>query len=74
MAAWADTAEAAIAEHDELQHVAETLAHRFASEIATDPDDPEAEQRVALLSGYESNAMGLMRYFDLRAQGRVVQG
>jgi hypothetical protein len=26
---------------------------------------------VALLSGYESNAMGLMRYFDLRAQGRV---
>jgi glyoxylase-like metal-dependent hydrolase (beta-lactamase superfamily II) len=72
--AWADTAEAAIAEHDELQHVAETLAHRFASEIATDPDDPEAEQRVALLSGYESNAMGLMRYFDLRAQGRVVQG
>lgn len=69
--AWAETAEAARAEHDELAHVAETLAHRFASEIATDPDDPEAEQRVALLSGYESNAMGLLRYFDLRDQGRT---
>jgi glyoxylase-like metal-dependent hydrolase (beta-lactamase superfamily II) len=69
--AWAATAESAIAEHNELAHVAETLAHRFASEIEPDPDDPEAEQRVALLSGYESNAMGLMRYFDLREQGRV---
>jgi glyoxylase-like metal-dependent hydrolase (beta-lactamase superfamily II) len=69
--AWAETAEAAIAEHDELAHVAETLAHRFASEIEPAPGDPEAEARVALLSGYESNAMGLMRYFDLRAQGRV---
>jgi glyoxylase-like metal-dependent hydrolase (beta-lactamase superfamily II) len=72
--AWASTAQAAIAEHDQLAHVAETLAHRFASEIETDADDPEAEQRVALLSGYESNAMGLMRYFDLRSQGRVTEG
>jgi glyoxylase-like metal-dependent hydrolase (beta-lactamase superfamily II) len=68
---WADTAEAAYAEHDELDHVAETLAHRFANEVTPDPDDPEAEDRLALLSGFESNAMGLMRYLDLRAQGRT---
>jgi glyoxylase-like metal-dependent hydrolase (beta-lactamase superfamily II) len=71
---WAETAEAARAEHDELEHVAETLAHRFASEIEPAPDDPEAEHRVALLSGYTSNAMGLLRYFDLREQGRVTGG
>jgi glyoxylase-like metal-dependent hydrolase (beta-lactamase superfamily II) len=68
---WAETAEAAYAEHEELEHVAETLAHRFANEMSPDPDDPEAESRLALLSGYESNAMGLMRYLDLRAQGRT---
>jgi glyoxylase-like metal-dependent hydrolase (beta-lactamase superfamily II) len=69
--AWADTAEAARAEHDELDHVAQTLARRFADEISVDADDPEAQQRVALLSGYRSNAMGLLRYFDLRDQGRT---
>jgi glyoxylase-like metal-dependent hydrolase (beta-lactamase superfamily II) len=69
--AWAETAEAARAEHDELDHVAATLAHRFASEIDPDPDDPEAEARAELLSGYRSNAMGLLRYFDLRDEGRV---
>jgi glyoxylase-like metal-dependent hydrolase (beta-lactamase superfamily II) len=68
---WAETAEAAYAEHEELEHVAETLAHRFANEVTPDPDDPDAEARLALLSGYESNAMGLMRYLDLRAQGRT---
>jgi glyoxylase-like metal-dependent hydrolase (beta-lactamase superfamily II) len=68
---WAETAETAYREHDELDHVAETLAHRFASEVEPDPDDPEAEERVALLSGYRSNAMGLMRYFQLRAEGRT---
>lgn len=59
---WADVAEAAAAEHDELDHVADTLARRFADEIRPDPSDPEAEDRVALLSGYRSNAMGLLRY------------
>ncbi len=71
LALWAETAEAAYREHDELDHVAETLAHRFASEVEPDPGDPEAEERVALLSGYRSNAMGLMRYFQLRAEGRT---
>lgn len=70
---WADTAEAARAEHDELEHVAETLAHRFAGEVEPDADDPLAAERVALLSGYRSNAIGLLRYFDLRAQGRVAE-
>lgn len=71
LALWAETAEGAYLEHDELDHVAETLAHRFASEVDPDPDDREAEERVALLSGYRSNAMGLMRYFQLRAEGRT---
>jgi glyoxylase-like metal-dependent hydrolase (beta-lactamase superfamily II) len=68
---WAETAEEAYREHAALDHVAETLAHRFASEVEPDPDDPEAEERLALLSGYRSNAMGLMRYLDLRAEGRT---
>jgi glyoxylase-like metal-dependent hydrolase (beta-lactamase superfamily II) len=68
---WAEAAETAYAEHSELDHVAETLAHRFANEVVPDPDDPEAEERLALLSGYRSNAMGLMRYLDLRAEGRT---
>jgi glyoxylase-like metal-dependent hydrolase (beta-lactamase superfamily II) len=68
---WAATAEAAYEEHDELEHIAETLGRRFADEVAADPSDPEAERRVALLSGFESNAMGLLRYFTLRAEGRT---
>lgn len=71
LARWAETAEAAWREHDELDHVAETLAHRFAHEIQPDSDDPEAERRVELLSGVESNAMGLIRYFRLREEGRT---
>ncbi len=63
---WAETVEAAVAEHDELDHVADTLARRFADEMVVTPDDPEAEARVALLSGYRSNAMGLMRYLAQR--------
>jgi glyoxylase-like metal-dependent hydrolase (beta-lactamase superfamily II) len=68
---WADTVAEARAQaggHDELEHVAETLARRFADELEPDAGDPEAEDRVALLSGYRSNAMGLLRYFDLRDQ------
>jgi glyoxylase-like metal-dependent hydrolase (beta-lactamase superfamily II) len=68
---WAETAEAAYAEHSELDHVAETLAQRFSDELATDPDDPVARERVDLLSGYASNAAGFVRYFQLRAEGRV---
>lgn len=72
---WAEVAESARIEaagtNDELAHVTETLAQRFADELTAAPDDPEAEDRVALLSGYRSNAMGLLRYFDLREQGRV---
>ncbi len=68
---WADTAESAYQEHNELEHITETLARRFADEVASDPDDPEAERRVALLSGFQSNAMGLLRYFTLRDEGRT---
>lgn len=71
LALWAKTAEDAWHEHSELDHVAQTLAHRFASEIEPVPGDDDAQRRVALLSGYESNAMGLMRYFTLRDEGRT---
>jgi glyoxylase-like metal-dependent hydrolase (beta-lactamase superfamily II) len=73
LAAWAETAEAAWREHDELDHVAETLAQRFADEVQPDSSDPEAERRVELLSGIESNAMGLLRYFRLREEGRTAR-
>ena len=68
---WAETAEAAYHEHNELDHITETLAQRFADEILTDSGDPMAEKRVALLSGFQSNAAGLLRYFTLRDEGRT---
>jgi glyoxylase-like metal-dependent hydrolase (beta-lactamase superfamily II) len=68
---WAETAEAAYAEHAELDHVTDTLARRFADDIDSADEDPDVQARVTLLSGYASNAMGLLRYFDLRAQGRT---
>jgi glyoxylase-like metal-dependent hydrolase (beta-lactamase superfamily II) len=71
LAAWAETAETAWREHNELDHVTETLARRFADEVQPVPGDDVAEKRVALLSGYESNAMGLTRYFTLRDEGRT---
>jgi glyoxylase-like metal-dependent hydrolase (beta-lactamase superfamily II) len=71
LAAWAATAEAAWHEHSELDHVAETLAQRFdaASEMA---DVPEPARRASqLLNGTRSNAMGFVRYFSLRDEGRT---
>ena len=67
---WAETAEAAYHEHDELEHVAETLAQRFAGEVAAAPGDEEAQRRVDLLSSFRNNAAGLLRYFKLREEGR----
>lgn len=71
--AWAETAEGAYREHSELDHVADTLARRFADEM--DPelagDDPHAEERLELLSGYRSNAAGLLRYFTRRDEGTL---
>lgn len=68
---WADVAETARAEHDDLDHVAETLATRFDADVDPDTDDPDAVRRLELLSGHRSNAMGLLRYFTLRDQGRT---
>lgn len=69
---WAETAEAAYEERHELDHVVETLGRRFADEVTVSPDeDPEAADRVALLSGFRSNAMGLVRYFEQRSHGRT---
>lgn len=70
---WAETAESAYHEHDELDHVTETLARRFADEVDPGliPDDPHAEDRVQLLSGFRSNAAGLLRYLRRRDAGTL---
>lgn len=70
---WVDTAEAAYEQHAELDHVAETLRARFADEIDEEvlEEDPEAADRLELLSGVESNAAGLLRYFTRRDAGTL---
>ena len=70
---WASTAEAAYHESSELDHVAETLRRRFEDEVDRDAvsDDPDAERRIDLLSGFESNAAGLLRYFTRRDRGDI---
>jgi glyoxylase-like metal-dependent hydrolase (beta-lactamase superfamily II) len=72
---WAETAEAAYHEHDELDHVEETLARRFADEVDATlvEDDPHAEARVELLSGFRSNAAGFLRYFRRRDEGTLTE-
>jgi glyoxylase-like metal-dependent hydrolase (beta-lactamase superfamily II) len=70
---WAATAEAAYREVDELDHVAATLAHRFADELRAEDrtDDPDAQRRLALLSDVRSNAAGLLRYLRRRDEGTL---
>ena len=70
---WAATAEAAYHESTELDHVAETLAQRFADEVDRTElaDDPDGERRIELLSGTRSNAAGLLRYFTRRDDGTL---
>jgi glyoxylase-like metal-dependent hydrolase (beta-lactamase superfamily II) len=69
LALWAETARCAYVDHSELDHVTEVLTQRFAGEMAADPDDPHSQRRVELLSGYRSNAMGLVRYFERATTG-----
>lgn len=71
LAQWMTVAEGAYHEHSELDHIADTLAQRFGDEL---PDDPELAKPVQLLSGVRSNAMGMLRYFQLRDQGRLTSG
>ncbi len=66
LAAWADVAREAVVEHDELDHVAETLARRFATDIDVPEGDRQAARRVEILGGFRSNAMGLLRYWRKR--------
>jgi len=68
LAEWMTVAENAYREHSELDHIAETLAARYGDEM---PTDPEQARPVQLLSGFRSNAMGMLRYFQLRDEGRV---
>lgn len=68
---WLEAAEAAWSDNADLDHVAETLGHRFSQEVQHVPDDSDAAVRVELMSGVRSNAMGLTRYLDMRSEGRV---
>ena len=75
---WASVAEEAYRAdggHDELEHIVEMLRARFADEVdpSSVPDDPHAEARVALLSGFESNAAGLHRYLRRRDEGTLTR-
>jgi glyoxylase-like metal-dependent hydrolase (beta-lactamase superfamily II) len=83
-AAYRDGPETAGAAHEiaggptgtELDHVAETLRRRFEDELRTTelaPDDPDAEARLELLSGYRSNAAGLLRYLHRRDAGTLTE-
>lgn len=71
LALWLQTAEEAWTIDHDLDHVAETLGQRFASETAAADGDPDDERRVELMSGIRSNAMGLSRYLQLRDEGRL---
>jgi glyoxylase-like metal-dependent hydrolase (beta-lactamase superfamily II) len=59
----------------ELDHVTETLRRRFADELPVlddgDDDDPDRAARLDLLSGVESNAAGLVRWLQRRADGTL---
>jgi glyoxylase-like metal-dependent hydrolase (beta-lactamase superfamily II) len=77
---WASTAESAYRQliaggptGTELDHVAETLRKRFDDELdaAAADADPETGARLELLSGYEQNAAGLIRYFQRRDDGTL---
>ena len=79
---WAHTAEAAWHEASrgdvartgtEFDHVVETLRARFADELTSDDDvdDPHRHARLELLSGVESNAAGLVRWLERRADGTL---
>ncbi len=79
---WATTAEAAWLEATggevamtgtERDHVIETLRRRFADELPSTPDDDDPDQlrRLELLSGVESNADGLLRWLQRRADGTL---
>lgn len=67
--AWAGTVAAAVAEHDELDHVVDTLVARFGAESEPPGDDPDAERRAELFANYRANAAGLMRYLAGRPEG-----
>jgi glyoxylase-like metal-dependent hydrolase (beta-lactamase superfamily II) len=78
---WAATAEGAYRDAiaggptgTELDHVAETLRRRFEDEVDLGTgDDPHVAERIELLSGFESNAAGLLRYFQRRDAGTLTE-
>lgn len=74
LAAWAEVAREAVIEHDELDHVADTLARRFAADIDLPDGDDDAAQRVEILGGFRSNAMGLLRYWRKRFEAEESAG
>ena len=74
---WVEVAESARAEarsrglsgNHELQHVAETLQHRF--EVAAEGDAAAEDPRLRLLNDTGANAAGLLRYLHRRDTGEL---
>ncbi|MGA1078050.1 MAG: MBL fold metallo-hydrolase [Nitriliruptoraceae bacterium] len=73
---WVAAVEAARAEvpphEDEVDHVAALLTHRFADDLALEPEaGAAAEARIALLNDPRSNAAGILRYLRRRDEGTL---
>ncbi len=80
---WTEVADTAYAqvrgrgEEHELEHVAETLARRFADDLGGDAGATAGDQehlhaaRVEVLSDPRANAAGLLRYFKRRDEGTL---
>jgi len=72
---WAQVAEEAFHESDELEHITSMLTARFADdlEVAHDDEggDPDAQARLSLLNDVRSNAAGLLRYLRRKADGTL---
>lgn len=65
-------------EEHELEHVAETLARRFADDLGPGADgggepDPTDRARLELLNDTRSNAAGLVRYLRRREEGTLTE-
>lgn len=65
LARWVETAAHAWQEHREVDHIVEALSAAFGHTTEA------GAEHLELLNGIRSNAAGLTRYLDLRAEGRT---
>ncbi len=64
---WTDIVKDALRESDELPAIISVLRRETADELASGASDQAVAERYELLSSYEMNAMGLMRYLQKRS-------